>query len=144
MNRMIGALCLVLASACISPVFAGEIHVVVNKNAGVSKLDEREIKNIFMARRDTFPNGKNVIPLDRSASSDVYESFYSQVLRKNLAELNAYWSRKMFTGSGMPPRQIASGEEIVRLVSENVAYIGYVEDGVALDGVKVVYSTSSL
>lgn len=140
MNRIISTLCLVMASLYVSPLLAGEIHVIVNKDLALSKLDEQDIRGIFMARRDSFPSGQKAIPLDRSATSPLYENFYNNVLHKRVAELNSYWSRKMFTGSGMPPRQIASDREIIQMVSENPAYIAYVEGDVTADNVKVVYS----
>lgn len=137
---------LLKASACMMfftaiTSFAGSINVIVNKSVKLESLDKDTIKAIYMARRNEFPGGQKVVALDASEENALYEKFYNNVLHKNVADINAYWSRKLFTGGGSPPRQIGSREELIEMVANNPQFIAYVEGDVSSEKVKVVYTS---
>ena len=46
---------------------------------------------------------------------------------KELAEINAYWSRLVFSGKTTPPRQAASSQEVLDWLSTHKGAIGYIE-----------------
>lgn len=120
--------------------FAGTINVIVNKSVRTEALDANAIKAIYMARRNEFPSGQPAVALDANEESPLFENFYKKVLHKNVSDINSYWSRKMFTGGGSPPRQIGSKEELIEMVANNPQFIAYVEGEVKSDKVKVVFS----
>lgn len=140
MSKKLLKSCLLLLVFSAAPGFAGSINVIVNKNIRVDALDANEIKAIYMARRNEFPSGQPVVALDNDEESQLYENFYKKVLHKNVSDINSYWSRKLFTGGGSPPRQIASKAELIEMVANNPQFIAYVEGDVKSDKVKVVYS----
>jgi ABC-type phosphate transport system substrate-binding protein len=47
-------------------------------------------------------------------------------LQKTSAQINAYWSRSIFTGKGEPPRKVADDAEVMALVAADPGVIGYV------------------
>ncbi|MEZ5435291.1 MAG: hypothetical protein R3E67_01295 [Pseudomonadales bacterium] len=52
--------------------------------------------------------------------------------------LNAYWSRMVFSGQGQPPKKVADDAAVLALVRANPNLIGYV-DAVSLNNsVKVL------
>jgi hypothetical protein len=132
----------ILLGFCASASFAGTINVIVNKSVNLESLDAAAIKAIYMGRRNEFPGGQPVVALDTNEENRLFEKFYKNVLYKNVSDINSYWSRKMFTGGGSPPRQIDSKEELIEMVANNPKFIAYVEGEVNSDKVKVVFSTN--
>ncbi|MFL0798155.1 MAG: phosphate ABC transporter substrate-binding protein [Cellvibrionaceae bacterium] len=121
-----------------SITFAESVSVVVSAKSSVDSLTENDVKRIFLAKRDDFPNGDPAIPLDQEEGSSAFEAFYRNVVKKSSDQLQAYRSRLVFTGKGQPPKQMAANE-IEKLVAQNPSVIGYITGDVTSAGVKVVF-----
>jgi ABC-type phosphate transport system substrate-binding protein len=105
------------------PVGAEEpIVVVVAANAGVDRLTQAEVTNIFLGRFKKLPSGTRAQPVD---VTPLKEQFYARLVGKSLAEINAYWARLTFSGQTMPPRQesLAQAVELVATVPGAIAYV---------------------
>ena len=61
------------------------------------------------------------------------------VLSKTDAQLKAYWSKLTFTGKGTPPKELASEEEMMKLVAGNPSLIGFVDASKVDASVKVAF-----
>jgi len=59
-------------------------------------------------------------------------------VKKTQSQYTAYWAKLMFTGKGIPPKEIESEKELVMLVSKNPNLIGYVDASAVTDDVRVV------
>ena len=53
-------------------------------------------------------------------------------------QLKAYWSRIIFTGRGKPPKAVANGVELRKLIAADIQKIGYIEHELVDDSVRVV------
>ena len=58
---------------------------------------------------------------------------------KDLSEVNAYWSRQVFSGRMRPPPKVASPEEVLKWVVSHPGGIGFIELSKADARVRVVY-----
>jgi hypothetical protein len=67
------------------------------------------------------------------------ERFYAGLVGKDLSEVNAYWSRQVFSGRMQPPPKVASPEEVLKWVISHPGGIGFVELSKADARVRVVY-----
>jgi ABC-type phosphate transport system substrate-binding protein len=133
----IGFLALLAVAVC-----RAEIVVVVNPKSGVEKLSRDEVINIFLGRFRQLPSGIAALPVDLPASQPEKSGFYRQLVNKDLAEINAYWARLMFSGRTTPPKQAASVEDAVAYVGGTPGAIGYL-DRARVDGrVRVVLEFS--
>ena len=119
---------------------AADLVVVVNPGSGVDSLGRDDVINIFMGRYRKFASGLTAIPVD-SVARDKAE-FYRALVGKELAEINGYWARLMFSGQASPPRQVERAEEVVDIVAGNKGAIGYVERRLVDGRVKIVYGFS--
>ncbi len=63
---------------------------------------------------------------------------YSKLANKNPAQMNAYWSKLIFTGQGQPPKAVGGDADVVSLVATNPSMIGYVHASAVHKGVKVI------
>ncbi len=134
---VIGFLALLSVAVC-----RAEIVVVVNPKSGVEKLSRDEVVNIFLGRFRQLPSGIAALPVDLPASQPEKSAFYRQLVNKDLAEINAYWARLMFSGRTAPPKQAASVDDAIGYVGATPGAIGYL-DRARVDGrVRVVLEFS--
>ncbi|MCA3227390.1 MAG: phosphate ABC transporter substrate-binding protein [Burkholderiales bacterium] len=101
--------------------------VVVNRSVPVERLDSSQATQIFLRQVTTWPDGSRVQPVDLAEGSPLRTEFYSRVTGRSPGQLRAYWARLAFTGMGLPPREVATVEEVRRFVRSTPGAIGYVD-----------------
>jgi ABC-type phosphate transport system substrate-binding protein len=111
--------------------------VIISAKNPISKLTKDQVAQIFLGQAKTFYTGGMAEPLDLPEASDLRKDFYQKALNKPPAQMKAYWSKMEFSGSAHAPKALSSAE-VVKLVSENPKYIGYVDASAVNAGVKVV------
>lgn len=116
-----------------------ELVVVVNARCGVAAMTRNEVVNIFFGRNRQFFNGVEAQPVDLVDSHPDRERFYAGLVGKDLSEVNAYWSRQVFSGRMQPPPKVGSSEEVLKWVISHPGGIGFVELSKADARVRVVY-----
>lgn len=116
-----------------------ELVVVVNARSGVAVMTRNEIINIFFGRYRQFFNGVEAQPVDLVDSHADRARFYSALVGKDLSDVNAYWSRQVFSGRMQPPPRVANPDEVMKWVSAHPGGIGFVDLAKADARVRVVY-----
>ncbi|GLR33809.1 MULTISPECIES: phosphate ABC transporter substrate-binding protein [Shewanella] len=129
-------LCSILLCLVSMPLFAGVVVIVHPSNSDT--IDQKAIENIYLGKTKTFPGGAPAVPVNLDSAVPLRETFDSKVLGKSSSQLKSYWSQKVFTGKGTPPKEVTSGAEMIKLVSSNPNIIGYIDSSEANDSVKVV------
>ena len=114
-----------------------EVAIVVHPS-NESNFDKSTIKRIFLGKAKSFSNGRSAILLSASPKDPVTEEFNKKVIGKSSNQVNAYWSKMIFTGKGTPPQEMASTDEILSAISANPDAIGYMDASAATSAVKVV------
>lgn len=116
--------------------------VIVNPDAPVESIDPAQATQIFLKQVQTWPDGKRIQPVDIQEGSPLRAEFYSKVTGRSPGQLRAYWARQAFTGMGIPPRQVATAEDVSRLVGKTPGAIGYVDRKEADGQVRIVLDAS--
>lgn len=124
-----------VVSLCTFSTYA-EVAVIVNPS-NASALDADTIKKIYLGKAKSFANGNKVNPATQN-STTVADEFNSKVVGKSSSQLNAYWSKLVFTGKGTPPEKFDSDQAVIDFVASNGDSIGYIDSSKATDKVKVV------
>lgn len=134
-------LILCLSGLCLlAPVCArADLVLVVSVDSGISSLSRDEVVNIFLGRYRKLPNGATAVPLDIDGDSMERRMFYQSLLGKPLAEINAYWSRLVFSGRTTPPEDVPTQRDVLARVMRDPVAIGYVDRANLNEKVKVVY-----
>lgn len=136
MNRFRALLPLLLAAL---PLAAQEpIAVVVHPDSGVTRLSKEEVISLFLGRQKRLGPGLAAIPVDQVRPPETQARFYKLLVNKEVAEINAYWSRLFFSGQAQPPRKAQSAAEVLDLVAANKGTIGFVDAGKVDHRVRVV------
>ena len=129
---------LILVSAlslCSINAFA-DIAVIINPS-NINTVDTDTIKKIYLGKSKSFSNGDKVNPVDQDGTS-VADEFNDKVVGKSSSQLNAYWSKLIFTGKGTPPEKLASDQAVIDFVAANNDAIGYIDSSKVSDKVKVI------
>lgn len=116
--------------------------VVVNARCGVAAMTRNEVVNIFFGRYRQFFNGREAQPVDLVDAHPDRARFYSLLVGKDLSEVNAYWSRQVFSGRMQPPHKASSPEEALKWVAAYPCGIGFVDLAKADARVHVVHELS--
>ena len=139
MRRLFFKIFLVLLTSLGPGIALAELVVVVNSRNGVAAMTRNEVINVFFGRNRQFFNGVEAMPVDLDDGHPKRALFYKLLVGKDVSEINAYWSRQVFTGRMQAPPRLASTEEVVKWVAANPGGIGFVELSRADARVRVVY-----
>ena len=113
-----------------------KVHVVVSNNALVNVLSKEQVSEYFLGEHSE----SSVIntPFDRN-DFVLKGRFYRQVVGMSLSRLRAFWSKKVFTRTGRPPRVIEP-DMIDDTGVFGDSFITYVYEDELSDTLKVVYT----
>lgn len=141
MRRLRFLLLLLLAGFAggLPAVARAELVVVVNVRSGVAAMTRNEVVNLFFGRSRQFFNGIEAQPVDLADTHPDRARFYLALVGKETSQVEAYWSRQVFSGKTRPPPKVGSPEEVVKWVVANPGGIGFVDASRADARVRVVY-----
>ncbi|HEV7358670.1 MAG TPA: hypothetical protein VGN99_11815 [Steroidobacteraceae bacterium] len=125
---------LILAVVLAANARADDIVVIVNPAS--APLSKEQIADIYLARNSTRT------PIDQAAGSSIYTEFYKKATGHDAAQVKAIWSKILFTGRGVPPKQLLDSEAVKKAVAANPKAVGYIEKSAVDASVKVVMPLS--
>src|SRR5437016_6094863 len=106
-----------VAAALTMPLGAMADVVVIVNAANTAAVDDDTIANIFLGQTKTFPGGAEASPVDQKEGAAAREAFGAKFLKKNPAQLRAFWARQIFTGGAKPIRQLEDDDAVVKFVA---------------------------
>lgn len=104
-----------------------ELVVVVNAASAVKQLSQDEVINIFLGRYRRLPTGESAVPIDQPEGSALRAEFYRKLVNKEVNEINAYWSRLIFSGRTSPPVQALNAADVIALLTGSTSSITYLD-----------------
>ncbi len=117
---------------------AADFKVIVNSSNGSAKISKTDLNALFLKKMVKWGDGTPAAPVNQSKKSAVRDSFTTTVHGKSVAAVDSYWQQQIFSGRDVPPAEKSSDAEVVAFVKANAGAVGYVSDGTATAGVKVV------
>lgn len=103
---------------------SADIAVIGHLKSGVTSMTKKEVKNVFMGRTQSLPNGSFALPIDQQK---LRSDFYYALTNRPIEQVNAYWARIMFSGEASPPIKLPNAQAIMQVIKENKGAIGYVD-----------------
>ncbi|CAM3027193.1 phosphate ABC transporter substrate-binding protein [Pseudoalteromonas distincta] len=128
---------LLILSSIMTTTSNAALSVVVNKN-NTTELSEGQVKNIFMGKLGQFSDGSEAVPVLFEAGKGARTVFDDTVLQRNTSQVDAVWSKLIFTGRRTPPLQAKDVGEVLKEISSNPKAIGYLETADVTDSVRVI------
>ncbi|WP_231552616.1 type 2 periplasmic-binding domain-containing protein [Alcanivorax nanhaiticus] len=129
---------LIMAGTLFSSLVVAGPVVVVSQESAIDSLSQNQVRQIFNGQLRRV-SGISVKPLDLPNGSASRDAFYQQVTGKSAEQMKSYWARMIFTGRGMPPREVSSERELGMLVGSDPGFIGYVEESRVPAGLRLVF-----
>jgi ABC-type phosphate transport system substrate-binding protein len=127
-----------LALSLAAGTVCADVVAVVSAKSTVTSLSKSQVTDIFLGRSSRFPDGIQAVPIDQAEGSMVRDEFYSKIIGKSPAQVKAFWSKIIFTGRGQPPQAVPNSIEVKKRIVENPAAIGYIEEQLVDNTVRVV------
>lgn len=127
MRRRITALAVGLV-ALSGQARAAEVMLVTAASSRIPSLNADEASQLYLGRRTTLEDGTQVTLYDLPGGS-TRDRLYALLTGKNPSQIRAYWSRQVFTGRALPPREASSPADLPTLLSNDPSAIGYLPDG---------------
>ncbi|QFI40334.1 phosphate ABC transporter substrate-binding protein [Moritella marina ATCC 15381] len=128
----------VLTTALFSGVAQAGV-VVIGNPSGPDALSKSQVSKLYLGKSKKLPNGSKASVLEQAKGSTVRDDFHGAITGKSDAQLQAYWSRLVFTGKGKPPKSLSSSALVKNSVASNINAIGYIDEADLDASVKVVF-----
>ncbi|HKQ05095.1 MAG TPA: hypothetical protein VJ464_08195 [Blastocatellia bacterium] len=122
-----------------SPAFQEDLAIIVNKANPVEAMTLAELRDVFLAERSRWPNGRKVTITMLDIGNPERDAVLRTIYRMREADFNRSFLRARFAGETTEePKLLASPTNMVRFVFNAPGAIGYVRAS-SLDGsVKVL------
>ena len=109
-----------------------ELVVVVNSKSAAASMTPAQVTDVYLGKDSSFT------PVDLPESAVQRAYFYDKVMGKTTAQVKTIWTRLVFTGKSVPPKEVSSSSEAVKQVAGNEKGIAYVDTSAVDASVKVV------
>ena len=122
-----------------SSIAESGLAIVVHKDTEVENLSLSELRNIFRANQQFWPNRSRIVLLVRAAQSDERDYVLNKIYEMNEDEFRRYWIAKMFRAE-VPrgPKVVFSTGMTLDLVIAIPNSISFMRADNVTDDVKVV------
>jgi hypothetical protein len=146
-RRWVRALTGVLLAAAVAGPLAGaekakkrvqisSFAVVVSTACPAASLTYPQLSALFLKSAQTWPDGSPARPQDLGPDSPVRAGFSLVVHGRPTADIQAYWKENQALGA---PPELASDEEVFRVLREDPQAIGYVSGEATLpEGIRIL------
>jgi ABC-type phosphate transport system substrate-binding protein len=111
---------------------SAEIAVIVNPKNAATRMFTEQAAQFFVGKSALFK------PIEQADGSAIREEFYRKVLGKDNDQMKAIWSKIVFTGQGLAPKQFSSSANVKKAVAADVNAIGYIDKAEVDDSVKAI------
>lgn len=100
------------------------IVIVAGEGSAIAELSKAQAEQLYLGRASTLPGGTPVSLADLPPGP-TRDRFYARLTDKNPSQIRAHWSRMVFTGRALPPREVADTEQLRSLLAADPNLIGY-------------------
>ncbi len=123
-SRLLLLLATVFAGLAGSQAFAEDMLIVTARSSGIEAITQDEAAKLYLGRTTTLADNTSVTLIDLPPGAE-RDRFYLELTGKNPVQTRANWSRQVFTGRALPPRQADSLEQLRDWLLNDERSIGY-------------------
>ena len=105
--------------------------VVVANLEGVSSISQKDLVRVFRMTQQTWDESQKIRVFSYASDSNLFKSFSKEVLNLNASQLRREWNRRVFTGLGEIPIEVATEQEMIERIKQTPGSIGYVYESSA-------------
>ncbi|MCC2616403.1 phosphate ABC transporter substrate-binding protein [Aestuariibacter halophilus] len=120
-----------------SQTVLAEIVMVVHPSNGAD-LSQTQVQRLFLGKEKKFSDGSAATPINLTNGHPLRESFDTEVIGRSSNQVAAYWSKLVFTGKGVPPKEMDSPAAVIAAVAADASAVGYVDAADVTGDVKAI------
>lgn len=124
MNTLIRNLVIALATVLTTQAHAN-FYVIVQAANSQPALTQKQAVDLFMGRNRAFANGEVAQVFDLPRDNPLHGAFYKALTGMSPAQVNSYWSRLMFSGQSLPPKELVDEAAMIEMVRSNPHALGW-------------------
>ncbi|MCB1887451.1 MAG: hypothetical protein KDH20_07580 [Rhodocyclaceae bacterium] len=109
--------------------------IVTAKSSAIEVITQDEAAKLYLGRTTTLADNTSVTLIDLPPGAE-RDRFYQALTGKNPVQIRANWSRQVFTGRALPPRQADSLEQLRDWLLSDERSIGYMPASGLGDGLR--------
>jgi hypothetical protein len=128
---------LLLVALLISSPARAEILIVTSNRSGPIELTRDQAEKLYLGRSATLSDGTPASLVDLP-NGPVRDEFYLKLTGKNPSQIQAYWSRLVFTGRAFPPKEARSLAEARQWLTDTPNLIGYLDRNEPTTGMRIL------
>lgn len=126
-----------LLAAASQAAAADSFVLVANGNNKVESLSRRDVALIFLSRKRSWPNGKNIAVVINE-NPKIYSDFSYTILKRSPRQYLLFRKKMLFRGQGMPPPSVQTDQEVIDFVTAHCNGLGYVSPQAVTPEVRVI------
>lgn len=116
-------------------LYGAEVIITHPGNAAAS-VSKDDLDAIYQGKKANWPDGAKIVVVVQEGA--IHESFLKTYIGKTPAQFAATWKKIVFTGKAKAPQECKDDAALIAFVAATPGAIGYVAEGSAPAGVKVV------
>jgi hypothetical protein len=109
-----------------------QAQVAVVMAPGAASISKEQVANLYLGR------SAELRLFDLPEGHATRDLFYKKAAERDPAQVKAVWSRIVFSGRGMPPREMADAAAVKKAVAADPKAVGYIDKAAVDASVKVV------
>lgn len=103
------------------------VEIIVNASVPDRLYTVQDLRSIFAMQRPIWSNGEKIQVFVLADNNPLHREFTKTKLNMFPHQFRRIWDRLLFSGTGQPPRQVGSPEEMIEKISTTPNSIGYAE-----------------
>ena len=105
--------------------WADDLVVVVNSQAPVQQLTDKDVKEIYLGEK-AYWGDVRIVPVGYVDGASIQNEFLDKVVNISENVYKTYWIKRIFREGGTPPKKAATPEEALSIISRNPGAVGFV------------------
>ena len=114
------------------------VEVIVNASVPERPYTVNDLRAIFAMQRQTWSTGEKIHVFVFADNDPVHREFTKTQLNMFPHQFRRIWDRLLFSGTGQPPRQVSSPDEMIEKISATPNSIGYVRSAPKNDNIRIM------
>lgn len=121
---------------CFANAADAQIAIAVNKDNPVDDISMSELKQIYLGKKTSFPDGKNIVLAEYA---DLKKTFYDILLDWSVTKMKKHWMGLIFSGtSSSAPKEFRQSGELKDFILRNEGAIAFMNLAEADKNVKLL------
>jgi methyl-accepting chemotaxis protein len=101
--------------------------------------EKATVAKIYQGELKSWSDGTPTAAIDLPEDNPTRAAFCTEVVGKSVANLKALWAQMVFSGKALPPKMVASDDDVKKAVSGVKGGVGYIKASAVDDSVKVAF-----